>query len=70
VYVASWDPVFLQWVINVLVEVFKRVGLETNVKKTQTMTCTPGKSGFSSLPIPTAKCAGDIPPQLIGAHAQ
>ncbi len=29
-----------------LVKVFERVGLETNVKKTQAMTCTPGKIGL------------------------
>ena len=34
-YIASRDPIFLQ-------RTFERVGLETNTKKTQAMTCTPG----------------------------
>ena len=38
----SRDPVFLQQAINGLVSAFERVGLETNIKKTQAMTCTPG----------------------------
>jgi len=42
-YIATRDPVFLQRVINGLVTTFKCVGLETNTKKTQAMTCTPGK---------------------------
>ena len=42
-HVASRDPVFLLWAIDVLVEVFECVGLETNFKKMQAMTCTPGK---------------------------
>jgi len=41
-YLASMDPVFLQRAIDGLVSAFKRVGLETNTKKTQVMTCTPG----------------------------
>ncbi len=41
-YIASRDPVFLQQAINGLVSAFERVGLETNIKKTQAMTCTPG----------------------------
>jgi hypothetical protein len=41
-YIASRDPVFLQRAIDGLVSTFKRVGLETNTKKTQAMTCTPG----------------------------
>jgi hypothetical protein len=41
-YLASRDPVFLQWAIDGLVSAFERVGLETNTKKTQAMTCTPG----------------------------
>jgi hypothetical protein len=41
-YIASRDPVFLQRVIDGLVRTFKRVGLETNTKKTQAMTCMPG----------------------------
>jgi hypothetical protein len=35
-YIASRDP------INGLVSAFERVGLETNIKKTQAMTCMPG----------------------------
>ena len=42
-YIAARDPIFLQQVIDILVTTFKRVGLETNTKKTQVMTCTPGK---------------------------
>ena len=41
-YIASRDPVFLQQAINGLVSAFERVGLKTNTKKTQSMTCTPG----------------------------
>ncbi len=41
-YIASRDPVFLQQAINGLVSAFEHVGLETNIKKTQAMTCTPG----------------------------
>ena len=43
VYIAAQDPIFLQQAINILVTTFERVGLETNTKNTQTMTCTPGK---------------------------
>ena len=42
-YVALQDPVFLQWVIDMLVKVFEPVGLVTNVKKMQAMTCAPSK---------------------------
>ena len=41
-YIASRDPAFLQQAIDGLVSAFERVGLETNTKKTQAMTCTPG----------------------------
>ena len=41
-YIASWDPVFLQRAIDGLVTAFERVGMETNTKETQAMTCTPG----------------------------
>jgi len=41
-YIASRDPVFLQQAINGLVTTFECVGLETNTKKTQAMTCMPG----------------------------
>ena len=42
-YLASRDPDFLQRALDVLVDLFAQVGLETNVKKTQAMTCTPGR---------------------------
>jgi len=41
-YIALRDPVFLQRAIVGLVSAFERVGLETNIKKTQAMTCMPG----------------------------
>jgi hypothetical protein len=40
-YLAAKDPDFLQVALNSLVSLFERVGLETNVKKMQTMICTP-----------------------------
>ena len=43
VYLASRDPDFLQRALDVLVDLFVQVGLETSVKKTQTMICTPGR---------------------------
>ncbi len=42
-YLASRDPDFLQVASNSLVSIFERVGLETIVKKTQAMICTPGR---------------------------
>jgi hypothetical protein len=42
-YLASWDPEFLQYVLTHLVCLFERIGLQTNMTKTQTMICTPGK---------------------------
>ena len=42
-YIAARDPVFLQQAIDILVTTFERVGLDTNTKKTQAMTCTPKK---------------------------
>jgi hypothetical protein len=42
-YLALRDPDFLQRALDVLVGLFPRVGLETNMKKTQTMICTPGR---------------------------
>jgi hypothetical protein len=43
-YVAARDPVFLQHALNVLVDTFACVGLDTNIAKTQqAMICTPGK---------------------------
>ena len=41
-YIASRNLVFVQKGIDGLVTTFKRFGLETNTKKTQAMTCTPG----------------------------
>jgi hypothetical protein len=42
-YVAARDPVFLQCTLDILVNTFARVGLETNIAKTQAMICTPGQ---------------------------
>jgi hypothetical protein len=42
-YLASRDAEFLQRALDLLVSLFGRVGLETNVSKTQTMICTPGR---------------------------
>ena len=42
-FIAGRDPVQLQDAINILVELFERVGLRTNTTKTQVMTCIPGK---------------------------
>jgi hypothetical protein len=41
-YLASRNPDFLQRALDVLVDLFVRVDLEANAKKTQTMICTPG----------------------------
>jgi hypothetical protein len=40
-YLASRDAVFLQHALDILVNLFKRVGLQTNTSKTQTMICMP-----------------------------
>jgi hypothetical protein len=42
-YLAARDPNFLQVALASLVSLFKCVGLETIVKETQTMICTPGQ---------------------------
>ena len=42
-YLASRDLEFLQRALDILVNLFVRVGLGTNVKKTQTMICTQGR---------------------------
>ena len=42
-YFALRDPVFLQTALDILVELFEHVGLETNCLKTQAMICTPGR---------------------------
>jgi hypothetical protein len=42
-YLASRDAGFLQHALILLVDLFARVGLQTNTSKTQTMICTPGR---------------------------
>ncbi len=42
-YLASWDPEFLQYALTHLVHLFERIGLQTNMTKTQIMICTPGR---------------------------
>jgi hypothetical protein len=42
-YLASQDAGFLQHALTLLVDLFTRVGLQTNTSKTQTMICTPGR---------------------------
>ena len=37
------DPVWLQSAFNVLITLFEQIDLKTNTKKTQVMTCVPGK---------------------------
>jgi hypothetical protein len=37
------DPVWLQSTLDVLITLFEQVGLKMNTKKTQVMTCIPGK---------------------------
>jgi hypothetical protein len=39
----AWDVGFLQHALNILVNLFERVGLQTNTSKTLTMTCTLGR---------------------------
>ena len=48
-YIVSRHPIFLQRAIDGLVGTFERVGLETNTKKTQAMTCTPGNISLQLL---------------------
>jgi hypothetical protein len=43
-YLVSRKPDFLQRALNILVNLFACIGLETNVQKMQTMICTPGKT--------------------------
>jgi hypothetical protein len=40
-YLASRDAGFLQHVLDILINLFKKVGLQTNTSKTKTMICTP-----------------------------
>jgi hypothetical protein len=42
-YLVSRDPDFLQRVLDILVNLFTQISLETNVQKMQTMICTPGR---------------------------
>jgi hypothetical protein len=42
-YLALRDAEFLQRALGIFVELFARVGLQTNIQKTQTMICTPGR---------------------------
>ena len=42
-YLASRDAGFLQRLLDILVKLLECVGLQTNIKKTQAMICTPGK---------------------------
>ena len=41
--IKSRDPVLLQSLFTILVELFKWVDLHTNIEKTVTMVCVPGK---------------------------
>ncbi len=54
-YKASRDAEFLQEALDILVETFKRVGLATNMKKTQAMICMPSKIRVQ-LPTDSYKC--------------
>ncbi len=49
-YLASRDAGFLQHTLDILVDLFERVGLQTNTSKMQTMICTPGRS-WTQLPM-------------------
>ena len=42
-HLASRDAAFLQHALDAFVEIFERVGLQTNMSKTLTMICTPGQ---------------------------
>jgi hypothetical protein len=41
--IASQDPVWLQESFNILIGLFERIGLFTNVSKTKVMICIPGR---------------------------
>ncbi len=41
--IASWDPVWLQESFDVLIGLFKWIGLFTNAAKTKAMVCIPGQ---------------------------
>jgi hypothetical protein len=68
-YIAARDPTILQQAINILVTTFECVGLETNTKKTQAMTCMPGKI---RLQLPSGSyqrmCSGCTPAADWDAH--
>jgi hypothetical protein len=57
-YHAARDPDFLQVALNSLVSLFEHIGLETNVKKTQTMICTPGQKTNQLLTKPFCRRHG------------
>ena len=42
-YLALRDPMFLQMALDIMVEFFERVGLETNRLKMQAVVCIPGR---------------------------
>ena len=42
-YIASPEREFLQESMDILVDLFERIGLKTNANKTKAMTCLPGK---------------------------
>ena len=42
-FIATRDPALLDEALAILVDLFERVGLRTNTKKTEVMICTPGK---------------------------
>jgi hypothetical protein len=54
-YLASRYTEFLQRMLDLLVSLFKRVGLETKVSKTQTMICTLGRIR-TQLPADLYRC--------------
>ena len=41
--IAAWDPTLLQDAFNLLINLFGRVGLETNNSKAEVMVFLPGK---------------------------
>ena len=41
--IASWDPVWLQESFDILIRLFERIGLFTNLSKTKVMVCIPGQ---------------------------
>jgi hypothetical protein len=51
------DVEFLQEALNILVEMFKHVGLAANTKEMQAMVCTPGKIRMQPCWTCTSICA-------------